>query len=68
MREYAPAIEAMTKELLDIEVLDGDRVRTLIGDFEKEHDMPTLLSEIEDELAHHDTKKVKSDTQTDTEE
>jgi len=47
LKEYAEAIENMTKELLEKEVIEGSKVREIIENFEKEHGL-------ESRLAHHD--------------
>lgn len=57
LRDYAPAIEKMTAQLLEIEVIDGEEVRNIIREFENENNLPTLLSEIDDELGHHVSKR-----------
>jgi len=52
LKEYSEAIEKMTKELLEKEVIEGKRVREIIEEFEKEHGK-------ESRLAH--TKKVEEE-------
>ena len=47
LQEYSEAIENMTKELLDKEVIEGSKVREIIEEFEKEHGL-------ESRLAHND--------------
>ena len=44
LKEYAPAIEKMTKELLDKEVIEGKRVREIIDEFEKEEGKESRLA------------------------
>jgi len=41
---YKGAIEGMTKELLDTEVIEGTTVRKIIENFEKEHGMESRLA------------------------
>jgi len=42
--EYSQAIENMTAVLLDVEVIEGKKVRSIIADFEKEHGMESRLA------------------------
>ena len=44
LTEYAQAIENMTAVLLDIEVIEGKKVRSIIADFEKENGMKSRLA------------------------
>jgi len=44
--EYADAIEEMAKVLLEVEVIEGSRVRAIIEAYEQERGMPSRL-------AHH---------------
>jgi cell division protease FtsH len=48
LKEYRGAIEAMAKVLLDVEVIEGSKVREVITEYEKEKGM-------ESRLAHSDT-------------
>ena len=41
---YAQAIENMTAVLLDVEVIEGKKVRSIIEDFEKENNMESRLA------------------------
>jgi cell division protease FtsH len=69
LRDYAPAIEKMTAQLLEIEVIDGEEVRKVIREFETKNNLPTLLSEIDDELGHHVSKReAKMDEDLNNEE
>lgn len=43
LEEYREAIEKMTQELLEKEVIDGDRVREIISDFEIQNNLPSRL-------------------------
>ena len=43
LREYAGAIEKMTAELLDVEVIEGATVEKIIDEYEKENNMPSRL-------------------------
>lgn len=49
LRDYAEAVEVMTAELLEKEVIDGERVREIIKEFEEKHNLPTRLTPIEEE-------------------
>jgi cell division protease FtsH len=42
--EYSQAIENMTAVLLDIEVIEGKKVRSIIADYEKENNMESRLA------------------------
>ena len=42
--EYSQAIENMTAVLLDVEVIEGKKVRSIIDDFEKENNLPSRLA------------------------
>lgn len=54
LRDYAPVIEEMTAELLDVEVIDGGRVKALIEKFEMATGKASLLEKNEDdELSIH---------------
>ncbi len=52
LNEYSGAIEEMAKVLLDVEVIEGEKVREIIENFEKENGMKSRL-------AH--TKKVEQE-------
>lgn len=43
LRDYKDAIEVMVKELFEKEVIDGARVREILVDFEKEHNLESRL-------------------------
>lgn len=43
LRDYKGAIEKMTAELLDVEVIEGTTVQKIIDTYEKEHNMPSRL-------------------------
>ena len=55
LKEYGEAIEAMTKELLEKEVIEGKKVREIIEEFEKEHGK-------ESRLAHSDIVKKEEES------
>jgi len=59
LETYRDAIEKMTAELLDIEVISGARVREVIAEFEKEAGIERT---IEEDL--HDEKSEETDNQT----
>jgi cell division protease FtsH len=42
--EYSQAIENMTAVLLDVEVIEGKKVRSIIADYEKENNMESRLA------------------------
>jgi len=44
LREYNQAIESMTAVLLDVEVIEGKKVRQIIEDYEKENNMESRLA------------------------
>ena len=44
LKEYHGAIEKMAGILLDIEVIEGDKVREVIKNFEEENNMPSRLA------------------------
>ncbi len=44
LNEYNEAIENMTAVLLDVEVIEGTKVRSIIEDFEKENEMKSRLA------------------------
>lgn len=44
LNEYHQAIENMTAVLLDVEVIEGKQVRTIIAEYEKENNMPSRLA------------------------
>ncbi len=48
LRDYRGAIEAMAQELLEKEVIEGDRVREIISDYEIQNSMESRLIPIED--------------------
>lgn len=43
LNDYKDAIEIMVKELFEKEVIEGKRVRDIISEFEKEHNLDTRL-------------------------
>ncbi|STP12122.1 membrane bound zinc metallopeptidase [Helicobacter mustelae] len=48
LRDYRDAIEKMVAELLEKEVIDGNRVREILGDYEKERGLETRLVQREE--------------------
>ena len=48
LEQYRPAIETMTAELLKDEVIDGDRVREIIREYEAAHGIEGLAEELPD--------------------
>lgn len=44
LNEYHTAIERMTDVLLDVEVIEGKKVRQIIEEYEKENNMPSRLA------------------------
>jgi cell division protease FtsH len=44
LTEYSQAIENMTAVLLDVEVIEGKKVRSIIEEFEKENNMESRLA------------------------
>ncbi len=51
LREYNGAIENMTAVLLDVEVIEGDRVQSIIKEFEEENGMESRLAHMKKEEA-----------------
>lgn len=49
LRDYAGAIETMVQELLEKEVIDGEKVREIIQTYEEENSLPSRLIAHEDE-------------------
>jgi cell division protease FtsH len=54
LQEYAPAIEKMTHELLDVEVIEGQTVRKIIEEYEQENGMESRLAH---QVKEQDKKK-----------
>ncbi len=54
---YKGAIEEMVKELYDKETIDGEKVRQIITQYEKEHDMPSRLVALNDEVEEVSVKR-----------
>jgi cell division protease FtsH len=52
LNDYAPAIEEMTRVLLDVEVIEGTKVYSIIDEFEKKNGL-------ESRLAHKQMEEVK---------
>ena len=48
LKTYSVAIENMTAVLLDVEVIEGDRVQSIIQDFEEESGMESRLVHLEE--------------------
>ena len=63
---YKGAIEGMTKELLDAEVIEGTTVRKIIENFEQEHGMESRLAHKE-AIAKNKAAKEASQNQTEEE-
>ncbi len=49
LKEYAGAIEKMAAVLLDVEVIEGDKVQEIIIAFEKENSMPSRMAHLKSE-------------------
>jgi cell division protease FtsH len=49
LREYGGAIEEMTAVLLDVEVIEGDTVQSIIAKFEKENGMESRMVHLQKE-------------------
>jgi len=49
LNEYNGAIEKMTAVLLDVEVIEGDRVQSIIKEFEEENNMESRLAHLKKE-------------------
>ena len=57
LSEYGGAIENMAKILLEVEVIEGDKVRQVIEDFEEENGMPSRLAHKKIVAAEHKAAK-----------
>ncbi len=63
LNEYHQAIENMTAVLLDVEVIEGKKVRSIIEDFEKENNMESRLAH-KDKIARAEAwAKEQEDTE-----
>ncbi|MDE7448562.1 MAG: ATP-dependent zinc metalloprotease FtsH, partial [Helicobacter sp.] len=51
LQDYKGAIEIMVKDLYDKETIDGERVREIIAEYEKEQGIPSRLVAADDEQA-----------------
>ncbi|MGC9352175.1 MAG: ATP-dependent zinc metalloprotease FtsH, partial [Sulfurovum sp.] len=62
LRDYKGAIEKMTAELLDVEVIEGKTVQKIIDEYEQEHNMPSrLVHKPKTEEKSDDTSSDQSD-------
>ena len=52
LSDYSGVIESMVNELFEKEVIDGNRVREIISEFESKNNMQTRLVEREEESEH----------------
>lgn len=52
LSDYSSVIESMVSELFEKEVIDGNRVREIISEFESKNNMQTRLVEREEESEH----------------
>ncbi len=57
LSEYGGAIENMAQVLLEVEVIEGDKVRKVIEDFEVENNMPSRLAHKKIVAQEHETAK-----------
>ena len=65
LRDYKGAIEKMTAELLEVEVIEGTTVQKIIDDYEKEHNMPSrLVHKPKTQEVSHDTSEEQSSEDT----
>jgi len=60
LNEYHQAIENMTGVLLDVEVIEGKKVRSIIEEYEKENNMQSRLAH-GDKIAKAEAAKAKED-------
>jgi len=67
LKEYKGAIEAMVKELLDAEVIEGKTVRRIIEEYEKEHGMKSRLAH-KDKIAKAEAEKAEREARKAEEE
>ena len=64
---YKGAIETMVTSLFEKENIDGDEVRSIIGDFEKENNMKSRLQKAkEDEVPKAATEEETVSTEDDS--
>jgi len=62
LREYSQAIENMTAVLLDVEVIEGKKVREIISTYEKENNMESRLAH-SDKIAKAEAAAKKEATE-----
>jgi cell division protease FtsH len=61
LTEYSKAIENMASILLDVEVIEGKKVRSIIEEFEKEHGMESRLAHTEKIAAAAERAKAEKE-------
>jgi len=61
LTEYSKAIENMASVLLDVEVIEGKKVRSIIEEFEKEHGMKSRLAHTEKIAAAKERAKAEKE-------
>jgi cell division protease FtsH len=44
LTKYSEAVEEMARVLLEVEVIEGSKVREIIADFEERNGMPSMLA------------------------
>jgi cell division protease FtsH len=70
LKDYAEAIHEMARVLLDVEVIEGCKVREIIEEFEKRHNLPSRLAhkdKVEQERCAREERAEKRAREYDTE-
>jgi cell division protease FtsH len=66
LNEYHQAIENMAAILLDVEVIEGNKVRSIIEEFEKDNNMPSRLAHGDKIAAAEARAKAEEEADKDT--
>ncbi len=59
LSDYSDAIKEMARVLLDVEVIEGSKVRAIIEEFEKENNLPSKLAH-KDKIAKESAKREEN--------
>jgi len=72
LKDYAEAIEEMAQVLLDVEVIEGCKVREIIEEFEKRHNLPSRLAHkdkvAKEQCAKEERQKAREEESSKSEE
>jgi len=60
LKDYSGAIENMTAELLDKEVIEGSKVQEIIKEYEKQNNMPSRLAHIKPEESQEESQNEEA--------